>query len=110
MKSDKPSQQAAARSTEPPEIPSPGFFAPFHEKALAKGIKSYYEGDSDEALKHFLDAAPDEPGAAILAAAILAEQDDKSYEPVQLLENVIQSDEEFPTELMTEYLADVTIY
>ncbi|MCB0194121.1 MAG: DUF4236 domain-containing protein [Anaerolineae bacterium] len=107
---NKEPQQVTAKSTaNQPEIPSPGFFAPFHEKALAKGVESYDRDNVDEALQYFLDAAPDEPGAAILAAAILAEKDDKSYEPIQLLENVIQSDGEFPTELMVEYLADVTI-
>lgn len=97
-----------AQTPEPP-IPEPGFFAARHEKALAKAVAAYHAGDIDEALTHFLAAAPDEPGAAILAAAILAEKDIKTYQPIQLLEGVIQSDDEFPTDLMEKYLADLTL-
>lgn len=92
-----------------PEQPSPGFFAPGYEKALAQGLENYHQGRFDEALDNFLKAAGSEPGAAILAAAILAERDLKAYPPIELLEGVVQSDEEFPSELMEKYLDGSTI-
>jgi tetratricopeptide (TPR) repeat protein len=91
----------------PAEPPSPGLFAPRHEKELAKGLQAYEAGEAEAALEHFLAAAPAEPGAAILAASILAERDDKDFRASELLEQVIQSDEEFPTPLMEKYLAEL---
>jgi len=93
----------------PPETPSPGFFAPRHEKELAKGLEDYEAGQEDGALEHFLAAAPDEPGAAILAATILAEREGSEYQAIELLEGVVQSDGEFPTPLMEKYLASTEI-
>ena len=93
----------------PPETPSPGFFAPRHEKELAKGLEDYEAGQEDAALEHFLAAAPDEPGAAILAATILAEREGGEYQAIELLEGVVQSDGEFPTPLMEKYLASTEI-
>lgn len=101
--------QAAGQSAIHPEIPKPGFFAPRHEKTLAQAVKAFHQGQVDDALDDLLEAAPNEPGAAILAAAILAEKNDKDYQPIQLLEGVIQSDNDFPTELMEKYLADTTL-
>jgi tetratricopeptide (TPR) repeat protein len=93
-----------------PDVPSPGFFAPRHEKELAKGLKAYEAGQADEALEHFLAAADDEPGAAILAATILTEREDgNSFKAIELLEKVVQSDGEFPTPLMEKYLASTEI-
>jgi tetratricopeptide (TPR) repeat protein len=93
-----------------PEKPTPGFFAPSHEKELTKGLEAYEAGQADEALNHFLEAAPDEPGAAILAATLLAERDDGSeFKAIELLEKVVQSDGEFPTPLMEKYLASTEI-
>jgi tetratricopeptide (TPR) repeat protein len=105
----KKSRTATVRSVALPELPSPGFFAPRHEKDLAKAIEDYRAGQEDEALEHFLDAAPKEAGAAILAAAILTEKDRTDYKAIELLESVVQSDDEFPTPLMEEYLAAATI-
>jgi tetratricopeptide (TPR) repeat protein len=93
-----------------PETSAPGFFAPSHEKELVKGLEAYEAGQADEALKYFLEAAPDEPGAAILAATILAEREDGSeFKAIELLEKVVQSDGEFPTPLMEKYLASTEI-
>jgi tetratricopeptide (TPR) repeat protein len=72
-------------------------------------MEDYKAGKKDEALEHFLDAAPQEAGAAIFAAAILAEKDRKDYRAVELLEQVVQSDDEFPTPLMEKYLAAATV-
>ncbi|GAB4417167.1 MAG: hypothetical protein Fur0044_12750 [Anaerolineae bacterium] len=92
------------------DVPSPGFFAPRHEKELAKGLEAYEAGQADEALEHFLAAADDEPGAAILAATILAEREDGSeFKAIELLEKVVQSDSEFPTPLMEKYLGATEI-
>ncbi|MCB0168803.1 MAG: DUF4236 domain-containing protein [Anaerolineae bacterium] len=106
--SDEPAPVSAAAAPKT-KTPAPGFFAPYHEKELAKGVEAYHAGKIDDALTHFSEAAPDEPGAAILAAAILAEKDIKAYQPIQLLEGVIQSDDQFPTDLMEKYLADLTL-
>ena len=103
------SVKASAQAAEIPDIPKPGFFAPSQEKDLAKALEDYQAGRKDEALEHFLDAAPKEAGAAILAAAILAEKDHKDYQAVELLEGVVQSDDEFPTPLMEKYLTTTSI-
>lgn len=93
-----------------PETPTPGFFAPHQEKELARGLEAYEAGQADEALEHFLAAAPDEPGAAILAATLLAEREDGSeFKAIDLLEKVVQSDGEFPTPLMEKYLASTEV-
>ncbi len=109
-KSDSANLSAKSKAqAAPPETPSPGFFAPRHEKKLAKGLEDYEAGQEDAALEHFLDAAPDEPGAAILAATILAEREGGEYQAIELLEGVVQSDGEFPTPLMEKYLASTKI-
>jgi tetratricopeptide (TPR) repeat protein len=102
------------RSSEPPpmkvqSLPAPGFFAPGHEKSLAKGLEAYYAGEMETALKHFWDAAPREAGAAIFAAAILSRQNGREDEAISLLESVLQSETEFPTRLMEKYLVGVTL-
>jgi tetratricopeptide (TPR) repeat protein len=102
----------AKNGAEPPaeERSSPGFFAPQQEKELVKGLEDYEGGRLDEALAHFLAAAPNEPGAAILAATLLAERNDGSeFRAIELLEKVVQSDDEFPTPLMEKYLASTEI-
>lgn len=110
----KPGRESAAAKTRaeetPEERPSPGFFASSQEKELARGLEAYEADQADEALKHFLAAAPDEPGAAILAATILAEQEGSSeFKAIELLEKVVQSEGEFPTPLMEKYLASTEI-
>lgn len=105
----KKSGHAAAQSVQVPEVPKPGLFASSQEKDLANAMKDYQAGQIDEALEHFLDAASKEAGAAIFAAAILAEKDRKDYRAVELLERVVQSDEEFPTKLMEKYFPSATI-
>lgn len=111
IKKKKPaSPKSRSRSAQAEEetadfaIPEPGFFAPGREKALAKGLQAYLDDNPKDALPHFLQAAPEEPGAAILAASILGEQD--PAQAIELLEGVLQSDAEFPTELMEKYLTD----
>jgi len=105
---------SAAQAAEPqPDqastLPSPGFLAPGHEKDLVKALEAYQAENVDEALEHFTSAAPKEAGAAIFAAAILTRQDRTDYRPIQLLEDVVQSDSEFPTPLMEKYLSDATV-
>lgn len=101
--------KAKAEDTSP-DTPTPGFFASHQEKELARGLEAYEAGQADKALEHFLAAAPDEPGAAILAATILAEREDGSeFKAIELLEKVVQSDGEFPTPLMEKYLASTEI-
>ena len=74
---------------------------------LAIDLVGHVAGRIDEALEHFLDAAPEETGAAIFAAAILAKKEEQEFQASELLEDVVQSDDEFPTELMQKYLANV---
>jgi tetratricopeptide (TPR) repeat protein len=107
---ESPATKAKAEADAPvPETPTPGFFASHQEKELARGLEAYETDQADEALKHFL-AAADEPGAAILAATILAEQEGGSeFKAIELLEKVVQSDGEFPTPLMEKYLASTEI-
>lgn len=107
--SRKKSGAVSAQSVQVPELPQPGLFAPSQEKDLAKAMEDYRAGQIDEALQHFLDAAPKEAGAAIFAAAILSEKDNKDYKAVELLEKVVQSDEKFPTQLMEKYFPGATI-
>lgn len=109
-KGDHPSASAKSKAVETPDdTPSPGFFAPRQEKELVRGLEAHAADQTDEALKHFL-AAADEPGAAILAATILAEREDGSeFKAIELLEKVVQSDDEFPTPLMEKYLASTEI-
>jgi len=105
----KKSGPAAAQSVQLPVLSNPGLFASSQEKDLANAMEDYRAGRKDEALEHFLDAADKEAGAAIFAAAILAEKDLKDYRAVELMERVVQSDETFPTKLMEKYLATATI-
>ena len=108
-KKAEPSQSAiTAQSAEAP-VEEPGFFAPGHEKALFRALQAYEDENIDEALEYFLEAAPHEPGAAIFAAAIMAGQNANDYRGVELLENVIEWDDEFPTPLMEKYLSDMEI-
>ncbi len=92
-----------------PVGPKPGFFAPRHEKELYRGLQAYEAEDTETALDHFLNAAPKEPGAGILAAAILTHHIGREFEGVGLLEAVVQSNKRFPTPLMRKYLYDLEI-
>lgn len=96
---------AAAAPPAPAEPPSPGFFAPAHEKELAKGLHAHREGRAEDALAHFLRAAEAEPGAAVVAAALLADRAGQGARAVSLLEGVLHREGQFPTELTTKYLA-----
>jgi tetratricopeptide (TPR) repeat protein len=103
------SGESSPPSDKPAPLPSPGFFAPRHEKELAKGLEAYRTNRKEEALTHFLEAAPEEPGAAIFAAALLAEKDPSSFQATEMLEKVVQSDGEFPTPLMEKYMSDASL-
>lgn len=89
-----------------PERPSPGFFASRTEKTLHKGLEALDNGRSTDALNFFLEIAADEPAAAILAAHLLMPLLNRHAQAITLLENVMQSDTEFPTPLMTKYLSN----
>ncbi|MCA0354701.1 MAG: DUF4236 domain-containing protein [Chloroflexi bacterium] len=90
----------AARATPPVKPPSPSFLAPKHEKEFYKALEDFRSGNRDAALNHFLQAADREPSAALLAVAIMGTRDPRA---VGLLERVIMSDVQFPTELMAKY-------
>lgn len=103
------SRSDESQGDKPAPLPSPGFFAPRHEKELARGLESYRANRKEEALAHFIEAAPEEPGAAIFAAALLAENDPSNFQATEMLEGIIQSDGEFPTPLMEKYLSGITL-
>jgi tetratricopeptide (TPR) repeat protein len=109
-KADQRVSSTKAQAEASPEVPDPGLFAPGHEKELVKGLQAYQAGQFEPALEHFLAAASDEPGAAMMAASFLAQQEDGGrYRAIELLEKIVQSDEEFPTELMQKYMASTEI-
>ena len=93
----------------PSEIPSPGFFAPGHEKDFVSALNAQREGRTEEALENFLSAAEEEPGAALSAAVLLSRLEGERGRAIALLEGVVQRDEEFPTPLMQKYLGDVRV-
>ncbi len=105
-----PAGAQAAAAPAPPKVPSPGLFAPRKEKELSAGLARYYDETMTEALDHFLNVATEEPGAAILAAAILAERPGGQDQAIKMLERVVENDNEFPTPLMEKYLADTDIH
>ena len=91
------------------EVPSPGFFAPGHEKDFARALNAQRAGRTEEALENFLAAAEEEPGAALCAAFLLSRREGEKGRAVALLETVVQRDEEFPTPLMQKYLGGVLL-
>jgi tetratricopeptide (TPR) repeat protein len=106
---DTRSGESNAPSDKSTPPPSPGFFAPRHEKELAKGLENYRANRKEEALTHFLEAAPEEPGAAIFAAALLSEKDPSNFQATEMLEAVVQSEAEFPTPLMEKYMNEASL-
>ena len=111
-----PSRASSAKLTPPqqravsvPKAPSPGLFAPAHEKAFYKAISAFQEGKRDEALKHFLEAAQKDAGAGILAGLLLSNYPDRIGEASAYLETVVASDVEFPTSLMQKYITTATM-
>lgn len=102
-------QGEAEQQPPPHELPSPGFFAPRHEKELHTALEAYAEGRTDEAVAHFLAASDEEPAAAVYAAALLAQKIEGVAQAVALLEGVVQSDAEIPTPLAQKYFGDVRL-
>ncbi len=100
------SSPGTAGAAAKPALPDPGFFAGRTEKELVKGLEHFRAGNSEQALEYLLNAAPEEPGAAILAASILDKKDSQEYRATEMLERVVQSDDTFPTLLMKKYLAE----
>jgi tetratricopeptide (TPR) repeat protein len=111
-KATQPEPEAVeAASVATPSIPAPGPFAPAHELAFAQGLADYQAGKEEEALSHFVAAAPSESGAAILAAAILLEQNRTPglAQAESLLESVLERNESFPTPLVEKYLPEMAL-
>lgn len=93
-----------------PKPPSPGLFAPGHEKEFHKALTDYAAGKTEMALAHFLKAAPREPSASIFAASLLLlGAPDQQQQAIDLLEQVVQNDNDFPTPLMQKYLSDARL-
>lgn len=91
------------------QIPSPGLFAPSHEKDFVKAMNFYRAGDTNNALPHFLQVAQKDACGLIFSAVILAKQEGKESQAIDFLERIIQSDAEFPTNLMKKYIASAHI-
>lgn len=90
----------------PETMPTPSFLAPRHEKAFAAGLKAAHDEQTETATQHLLEAAPHDPGAALLAAFNLADSDsnDEIDRAIGLLETLLQSTTSFPTPLMQKYM------
>lgn len=106
-KIDKEVEEEEAKKLEP--IPEPGLLASATEKELVKGINGLRNNKPVDALGHFLEAAPEEPGAAIVAASMLKDTDLNPKKAITLLEGVVQSNEEFPTSLMEKYMSTMQV-
>jgi tetratricopeptide (TPR) repeat protein len=92
--------------------PKPGFFAPATEKSFARGVTAYFQKDREAALHELLAVADEEPGAAILAASILAHSENTldQARAIHFLESIVQQEEgDFPSELMQKYLPNDTL-
>ncbi len=74
------------------------------EKEFVEGLALYSEGNPEGAIAHFLNAAPDEPGAALLAAALLSSAPEQREKATSMLEQLIEHDAEFPTPIMQKYI------
>jgi len=103
--------QTNTANTSVPTLPEPGWFASSEEKALANGLKALSNQQLEEALQQFQSAATNEAGAAIMAAKLLADNPAPSQKrrAIPLLEQIVFSDEQFPTELMQKYLVNGTM-
>lgn len=104
----RPAPEPIEREPAPGEFddfapPAPGLLAPRHEKIFAQGLASFRAGDDGDALGCFLEASAAEPGAAVLAAALMSSQEPQA---IPLLESVVLNDVEFPTPLMERYMVD----
>lgn len=99
----------ADRAVTVPKAPTPGLFAPSHEKAFYKAVTAFQEGKREDALKHFLDASQKDAGAGILAALLLSQDPARISDAITILERIIASDTEFPTTLMGKYIASATM-
>jgi tetratricopeptide (TPR) repeat protein len=106
---DTPRRKSAKADGEAPqpapthEIPAPGFFSPGHEKQFVKALNALRRGDEEGALGHFLEAAAEEPSASISAAFLLSKREGGLDRAVALLEGVVRTEKQFPTELMMKY-------
>lgn len=86
-----------------PQIPSPGFLAPQHEKDFVQGVIAYQAGRVDEALQHFLAAGQKDAGGGLYAAVLLASRPGGDAQAVAWLESIVRADLDFPTPLMEKY-------
>lgn len=100
------SQQHAAQV---PKIPTPGLFAPSHEKAFYRAVKAFQAGKTEDALKYFVEASQKDVGAGIFAALLLAQDEERIEQAITSLEAIVTSDAEFPTPLMRKYLDSAKI-
>jgi tetratricopeptide (TPR) repeat protein len=89
-------------------IPKAGMLAPGYEKAFAKGVRLFVNGQAEQALAAFEEAsAKDEKNRAIaddFFAGLVAAQLEKQEEAVGYLEKVVASPIELPDPLMTKYI------
>lgn len=88
--------------------PAPGLFASAQEKAFYAAIEALDRGERDTALAYFSETR-EEPAALIMTAALLSHLPAHRLEAIDLLEEVLVSDAEFPTPLMEKYIPDATI-
>lgn len=107
---EKPAKLVAAAETVPTPTKPDHEMTPTEQQFVA-GVKNYKQGQTKAALDIFLSLSREEVGAAVMAAAILAQTEANIATATRMLERVLQADDEhdFPTPLMQEYLDDTEI-
>jgi tetratricopeptide (TPR) repeat protein len=86
-----------------PQMPSPGFFAPQHEKDFVQGFRDYQAGRTEDALRRFLAVAQKDAGGGLYAAVLLATRPGSELDAIAWLESIVRADLDFPTPLMQKY-------
>ncbi|MBI5052462.1 MAG: DUF4236 domain-containing protein [Chloroflexi bacterium] len=91
----------------PSTLSTPSFTSPLENELIA-GLNALHNGDAATALGHFSKVSADEPGAALMAAYLLARQNENA-KAIALLEPILKNDVKLPTLLMIQQMNDVRL-
>lgn len=91
----------------PSTLSTPSFTSPLENELIA-GLNALHNGDAATALGHFSKFSADEPGAALMAAYLLARQNENA-KAIALLEPILKNDVKLPTLLMIQQMNDVRL-